>query len=61
MPSCDRANCALKAKIGTDPKTAIYECISCGHKCTGFVAWRNHMKKKKRFERCAPPPPFART
>ena len=50
-----REYCNLKGKpVDTgDPKTSTYECAGCGHTCTGFVAWRNHMKKKIRFMKCA--------
>ena len=51
-----RATCKLKGKKGEDPKTATYECEGCGHTCKGFIAWRNHMKKRTKFLKCAPPP-----
>ena len=51
-----RENCCLKKGGGVDtgdPKTSTYECAGCGHTCTGLVAWRNHMKKKIRYLKCA--------
>jgi len=47
----DRSKCELASRKGDDLKTAIYSC-ACGAQLTGFTAWRNHLKKAKKFRKC---------
>ena len=47
----DRSKCELVSRKGDDLKTAIYSC-ACGAQLTGFTAWRNHLKKAKKFRKC---------